>query len=317
MSTSKELDRLRRRVRLRDLETLVAVVQAGGMRKASHELHVSEPAVSKAMRELERSLGHRLLERGPRGVRATAFGEALVRRSKVLIDDVQEALRELAYLADPTAGELRLGAMATLQAGLVSAAIREQLKHSPRLRFTIESGQAPELINHFLPQRLVDFVVARPLSLPLQPDIEGEPLFHDKLRVAVGPKHALARRRRVALADLQDAHWILSRNEVMPGTPVPMAFAAAGLEFPQHVITSGSLDMRHTLLASGRFVTCVPHSLLPFIRLEGSYHILPVELPPWPTATMILKLRGRAMAPVVEAFLETLRGLARPLRVAA
>ena len=142
MSTSKELDRLRRRVRLRDLETLVAVVQAGGMRKASHELHVSEPAVSKAMRELERSLGHRLLERGPRGVRATAFGEALVRRSKVLIDDVQEALRELAYLADPSAGELRLGAMATLQAGLVSAAIREQLVRYPLLRFTIESGQA-------------------------------------------------------------------------------------------------------------------------------------------------------------------------------
>ena len=302
-------------MRLRDLETLVAVVQAGGMRKASHELHVSEPAVSKAMRELERSLGHKLLERGRRGVSATPFGEALVRRSKVLIDDLQEALRELAYLADPSAGELRLGAMATLQAGLVSAAIREQLVRYPRLRFTIVSGQAPELINHFLPQRLVDFVVARPLALPLHPDIEGEPLFHDHLRVAVGPGHPLARRRRVTLADLQDAHWILSRNEVMPNTPVPWAFAAAGLSFPQHVITSGSLDMRQTLLASGKFVTCVPHSLLPFIQHQNSFHVLPIELPPWETATMILKLRGRELPPVAEAFFETLRGLAKPLRV--
>ena len=73
--------------------------------------------------------------------------------------------------------------------------------------------------------------------------------------------------------------------------------------------------MRQTLLASGKLFTCVPHSLLPFVRHENSFHVLPIELPPWETATMILKLRGRAMPPMAEAFFETVRGLAGPLRI--
>jgi DNA-binding transcriptional LysR family regulator len=95
-----------------------------------------------------------------------------------------------------------------------------------------------------------------------------------------------------------------------------MAFAEAGVPFPERVLISGSLNVRQNLLASGRFVTCVPHSLLPFVRWRDSFRILPVELPLWPTPTMILKLRGRSLGPATEAFLDTLRELARPLRIA-
>ena len=314
---AKALERTRRRVRLRDLETLVAVVQAGGMRKAAGELHMSQPAVSKAMRELEDTLGHPLLERGRRGVAPTPFGQALVRRSKAVVDELQNALRELAYLADPEAGEVRLGAMETLQAGLVSSAVMQHLQQHPRTHFYFEGAQAPELIGHFLPQRLVDVVIARPLSLPLPVDIEGEPLFHDQLKVAVGPEHPFARRRKLGLADLMDETWILSRNEVMPGTPVPIAFAEAGLPLPQRIVVTGSLNMRQNMLARGRFVTCVPHSLLPFARVRGNFHITPIVLPIWHVPTMILKLQGRNLGPAAESFLDTLRELARPLRTAA
>jgi DNA-binding transcriptional LysR family regulator len=313
-SDARALERAQRRVRLRDLETLVAVVQAGAMRKASDSLHLSEPAISKAMRELEDALGVKLLERGRRGITPTPFGDALVRRSKALIDELQGALRELAHLADPGAGEVRLGAMESQAGGVVAAAVRAQLQRHPRMRFHVDLGQSLELIGHFLPQRLVDLVVARPLSLPLPPDVVGEALFHDQLRVAVGPEDPLARRRKVTLADLQGEHWILSRNEVVPGTPVPSAFAAAGLPFPQRVVISGSLNMRQNMLAHGRFVTCVPHSLLPFARVRGNFHILPIELPRWPSPTMILQLRGRTLGPAAEAFCETLRELSRPLR---
>jgi len=308
-----QIDRARRRVRLRDLETLVAVAQEGGMRKAARLLHLSQPAVSKAMRELEDALGLQLLERSARGVVPTNYGQALVRRSKGLIDDLQGALRELAHIADPEAGEVRLGSMETLQAGLVGATVQAQLSRHPRMRFTVESGQAPELINHFLRQRHVDFVVARPLTLPLPPEVEGEPLFQDRLRVAVGLEHPFARRRRIGLADLVNETWILSRNETMRESPVLQAFGAAGLEPPQRVVKTGSLNMRQNLLASGRFVTCVPHSLLPFANARAHYRILPIELPPWHTPTMILTLKGRTLEPAAAAFLGKLRELALPL----
>jgi DNA-binding transcriptional LysR family regulator len=308
-----EIDRAKRRVRLRDLETLVAVVQEGGMRKAAQTLYLSQPAVSKAMRELEDALGVQLLERSARGVVPTTYGQALVRRSKGLIDELQGALRELAHIADPEAGEVRLGSMETLQAGVVGAAIGAQLARHPRLRFTVESGQSPELINHFLRERLVDFVIARPLTLPLPPEVDGEPMFRDRLRVAVGPAHPFARRRRIGLVDLVDETWILSRNETMRESPVLQAFEAAGLEPPRRVVKTGSLNMRQNLLASGRFITCVPHSVLPFGNARAHFKTLPIELPLWDTPTMILTLKGRTLGPAAEAFLGKLRELASPL----
>jgi DNA-binding transcriptional LysR family regulator len=293
---------------------LVAVAEAGSMRKAATTLHLSEPAISKAIRELEGAIGLKLLERGRRGVSATTFGSALVRRSRSLVDELQHALRELEHLADPEAGEVHVGAMETLQAGVVAATARIQLARHPRMRLVFESGQAEDLLNHFLMQRLVDFVVARPVTWPVPPEFEGEPLFHDQLKIAVGAGHPLARRRKLALADLVQEHWILSRAETMPHTPVTQAFEAAGLPLPERVIVSGSLNMRQSMLASGRFVTAVPHSLLAFGQAKANFQILPVDVPLWPMPTMVLRLRGRSLSPAADSFITTLQELSLPLR---
>lgn len=305
--------RTRRRVRLRDLETLSAVVHAGGMRKAAEALHLSQPAVSKAIAELEDGLGVRLLERGRGGTVPTAFGEALVNRSRAVFDELDGALRELAYLADPASGEVRLGCMETLHAGLIGATVDRVLRRHPRMRLALEMGQSPDLIEHFLRGRRVDFVAARPLTLPLPPDVEGEPLFRDIMKVMVGLDSRFARRRRITLAELVDETWILSRNEVTPSSPVVRAFAEAGVAFPRKIIESGSLTMRVNLLASGRYVTLMPHSLQAFGLIAKLVRALPIEIPPWSTPTMILTLRGRTLGPAAGRFLETLRELARPL----
>ncbi len=308
-----DIDRARRHLRLRDLETLIAVVQAGAMRKASGGLHRSEPAVSKALRELEDALGLPLLERGRSGVLPTVYGEALVRRSKSLIDELDGALRELAHLADPASGEVRLGCPETLHAGLVGASIERLLRDRPRMRFVLELGQANDLVAQFLLERRVDVVIARPPPVPLPAEVHGEPLFNDRLQIVVDPAHPLARRRRIGLPDLHRAHWILSRVETTNVSPVSRAFAAHGLPLPPLMLVSGSLSLRYNLLATGRFVTCVPHSVLPFVDRRRLFRILPIELPPWDVPTMILTLRGRTAGPAATLFLQTLRELARPL----
>ena len=103
-----DTERARRRLRLRDLETLYAVVESRGMRKAAQALHRSQPAVSKAIRDLEDSLGVALLDRTHRGVEPTKFGTALVRRIRVVVDELQGALRDLADMSDPDSGEVHL-----------------------------------------------------------------------------------------------------------------------------------------------------------------------------------------------------------------
>ena len=304
-----------RRVRLHDLLVLRAVVQSGGMRKAAQALPLSQSAVSRVIGELEDALGLRLLERNAKGIEPTPFGAALARRAQAVFDEMQGALRELEHLADPAGGEVRLGCMETLHAGLVGATVADLLRQHPRMHIILESGHAPDLIHHFLLERMVDFVVARPYQLPLPPGVDGEALYRDHLHLAVGHSHPLARRRRIGLQELAQEHWILSRNEQMPESPLGRALAAQNLAMPRHVVSSGSLLARYSLLASGRFITLVPHSLLPFGRNREMVKILPVALPPWGTPTMILTVSGRTLGPAALLFLARLRELARPLDI--
>lgn len=309
-------DSLIRRLRLRDLRTLACVASAGSMRKAAQDLHTSLPAVSRAIADLEATVGATLVARNTNGVVPTASGEALVRRARVLFDELESGLRELAQLADPESGNVRLGCMETLHAGLVGACVEQLASAYPRMKILLELGQAPDLVDYFLGQRIVDFVVARPLNRVLPASMEGETLFHDRLLIVSGRQGAFARKRRLSLADLADAHWIVGRNELEPGSPLLKALDEAGLAVPSKVIRSGSLHTRFRLLQSrGDFVTLVPDSLLAFSSQAATQlKVLPIELPVWSSPTMIITIRGRALPPTATLFIDTLRQLSRGFR---
>ena len=85
----------------------MTVVEQGNLAKAATRLSISRPVVSKSLSHLERTLGVRLLDRSPQGVELTAFGRALLKRSVVVFDELRQGVREIRFLADPTAGELR------------------------------------------------------------------------------------------------------------------------------------------------------------------------------------------------------------------
>src|SRR5215468_3242924 len=101
--------RLGYRLKLRDLQMLLAIAQNGSMGKAAAALGVSQPAVSKAISDLEYALGVRLLDRNPRGVEPTVYARALLDRGVVVFDELKQAVRHIEFLANPAEGELRVG----------------------------------------------------------------------------------------------------------------------------------------------------------------------------------------------------------------
>jgi len=117
------IDRVGRRLKLRDLHILLAVVQSRSMAKAASELAISQPAVSKAIADMEYALGLRLLDRTRQGIEPTMYGRALIRRGLVVFDELRQGVKELEFLADPTAGELRIGSQESIAAGLLPAAL--------------------------------------------------------------------------------------------------------------------------------------------------------------------------------------------------
>src|SRR5579864_8315812 len=94
-------ERIGRRLKLRDLHILLAVVQQGSMAKAATALAVSQPAVSKAIADMEHTVGLRLLDRTPHGTEATTYGMALVKHATAIFDELKQAKEHLEFLADP------------------------------------------------------------------------------------------------------------------------------------------------------------------------------------------------------------------------
>jgi DNA-binding transcriptional LysR family regulator len=127
------IDRVGRRLKLRDLHILLAVVQSRSMAKAASELAISQPAVSKAIADMEHALGLRLLDRTRQGIEPTMYGRALIRRGLAVFDELRQGVKELEFLADPTAGELRIGSQESIAAGLLPAIIdRFSRQYPPR-----------------------------------------------------------------------------------------------------------------------------------------------------------------------------------------
>ena len=306
-------DRLKRRLKLRDMDTLMAVVQAGGMRKAAEALHMSQGAVSKAIAELESVFGVRLLERTAKGVEPTAYGQALLRRGRVIFDELRQGVNELNFLAEPGVGELGVGVGESLAASVVPAVIdRVHLQH-PRISFKVESGDPPVLLDHFLRQRLCELVMLRPWAPITDPDIHSEPLFHERIAVVADIHSPWARRRKLTLAELIEEPWILSHVEAREGSPVMQALQVSGLPLPSRLVLSGSLNLRYNLLSTRRYLTVMPMTILRLCPGRGTVKMLPVELPSWGMPTVIATLRRRELSPVARLFLEQARAVTSTL----
>src|SRR5258708_25303198 len=106
-----------RRLRLRDLFVFFTVVEYGSMAKAGAKLGVSTPSISEVIAALEHALGVRLLDRSPNGVVATPYGEALLVRGREAFDELRQGIRDIEFIADPDAGELRIGCPGSIAEG--------------------------------------------------------------------------------------------------------------------------------------------------------------------------------------------------------
>ena len=111
------IDRVAYRLKLRDLRLLDTVVRLKSMVKAAAQLNISQPAVSKAIAELEHMLGVRLVDRGRQGIEPTPHGRALLKRGAAIFDELRQGVTEMEFLSDPTAGEVRIATSETMAAG--------------------------------------------------------------------------------------------------------------------------------------------------------------------------------------------------------
>jgi DNA-binding transcriptional LysR family regulator len=304
-------DRIGRRIKLRDLHVLQAVVQAGSMTKAANQLAISVPVVSKAIADLEHSVGVQLLDREPQGVAPTAYGRALLHRSAIAFEELRQGIKDIEFLADPTVGEVRIGSTVTLAASFISAVIDRLSRRYPRIAFRVVA-EGTEMLRD-LHERSVDLLIYRQFTPFADERVSFEFLFESPYVVAAGANSPWLKRRRIALADLKDEPWALPPPDSRFGSYVVDVFHAAGLNFPPAAVVASALELRANLLKTGRYFAIFPDFWLrlpephPFIRK------LPVELPIESGPIGVVTLKNRALSAAAQLFIETAREIAEPL----
>jgi DNA-binding transcriptional LysR family regulator len=306
-----QTERIGHRIKLQHLRVVMAVAQWGSMAKAAKRLAISQPVVSKVIADLEEVLGVRLFDRSPQGVEPTPYGSALLKRSIAIFDDLNTSVDEIKFMADPTAGELRIGSTEPLLAGPGAAVMERLWRQYPRIDFRVVEADSATLLSRGLPERRIELAMVPLVSPSVGEDLEATILFQDHLRLVVGTKSPWARRRKVTLAELVDEPWCVAPSAV--GSLMADAFLASGLKMPRIAVTTTTAHLLFRLLESGRFVGHFGDRLLHFYANRFALKKLPVELPIPPFAVAIVTLKNRTISPVAQLFIDCAREVARPL----
>jgi DNA-binding transcriptional LysR family regulator len=295
------------------LEVLYAVAECGTMGKAADRLRLSQPVISKAIADLEHTLGVRLFDRGPQGAEPTIYGRALLKRSVSIFDELRQSIGEIHFLADPTVGELRVGCGDSMLAGFLPIIINRLSDRHPRLTFRVTQAPTGAPLYRELRERNVDVILGRMTMPPTDTDLNHETLFDERQLVVTGPPSPLVRRRSIRLAELINERWILPSSDSAGGAQAATTFRACGLEVPHAAVFSTSTQLYDALASGGRFLAMLPASVLWFGSKRPLIRVLPVKLPtiPWPIGTITLK--NRSISPVTQLFIDCARAIAKQI----
>ncbi len=293
-------------LRIRHLKLLEALVAAGSLHKAAKNLHLSQPAASAMLKEVEGAFGTKLFDRTRRGVVPNAQGGAAIARVRTILGELALLSREL-EAAQPEQ-VLRFGVLNHALYGILQRVLPEFLARS-KCRIDLYPSSMTDLSKLFDSEEL-DCTLGRlptgSVDSLLKRGIFYQPLYEFDLCVVVAPAHPLARRRKCSLSDLSRFPWVLPR-EGNDRYTVFATLASAGLPEPDVRMTTTSFLVSLQLLSVTNWLTVVPrHAGLNHQRI-GLAHVLPVKLPRLLTPVAFIAPRSAMVNPNVRLLWEVIR----------
>jgi DNA-binding transcriptional LysR family regulator len=292
-----------RRIKLRDLKVFQAAAETGSMAKAAAHLAITQPAVSYAVSELEHAVGVPLLDRSSQGVTPTVYGRALLARSAIVFNELRHGISEIASLADPEVGELRIGTTPPMSA-VASAVFNHLVPRYPRMRFELTVGPTDVLLRQ-LRQRDVEIVISRLASMAGNDDLSVETLFQDELVVICSKQSKWARRRNVSLAELVGEPWVLPPATAFLAGIMRGEFEAQGLKFPRATVTTSCTYSLSVLIGNGNFLGIHPRAMLTTPNEHPQLTAVDVRLPTTRGEIGLIALKDRSLSAVAKLFAQS------------
>jgi len=297
----------------RQLQRFLAVIEHGSLVAAARHLHLTQQALSASLATLEQDLGVRLFDRSPGGItQPTAHGLALVRHARAQLAGSARARQELKSLSDGESGTVTVGLGESFAGDIIAEAVLSFRRQRPGVRVNLIEGYSDKL-RHRLYEGEFDFIAAGVSAYELAEGYTREVIYSTHDVVAARPGHPLARRRRLALKDLEGYAWLVPYSRPTDLQVITDTFVADNLEPPRHIVGSDAYRIgMHRLLESDLLIMVSPALIAPELeRRPAALKVLPIDRPTVHRNASLIYPAERPLTPPAALLLEEVRRVAR------
>lgn len=292
---------------LRQLRNLVLVARYASFGVAAEKLNVTQPALSKSIRALEQSLGVRLLDRGPWGVRPTDYGQRLIEYGELVLSLTDEARNELDAMRGARRGRLRIGAITTAMREIVPTAIKRFLIAQPEVDVSLNEELSSALYVALLNGAIDIAVMTRPKEI--SDEIEFLNLLEIPVDIVADRNHDLVKRSKVSLTDLTEFRWVIPARPEPDRLALEAMFAAAQLPRPLAICETTSATFQMSMIAGSTWLSYLTRTSIYMQGRDAQFVALKLDSRTWTRNIGIAYRRRSILRPVVMSFVKELEVL--------
>jgi DNA-binding transcriptional LysR family regulator len=299
-------------LKARHLRLLVALDDFGNLKQVADISHVTVPAVSKALAELEKGLGLELFSRTAQGLRPTPYGECLVRHARTLLTDIHQARDELKALSSGSEGKIHVGVFPASTSVLLPQALALLKQRSPGTNVLVTEGTTATLTPE-LWQGTLDMIVGR---LPARNAVNGfeeKELLEEPVMLMTGRHHPLANKKKLKWSDLQAYPWVLPPSGSLLRDPLERTLERHGLMLTNNYIETLSTHLARAYLQITDAIGVMAGGVA-VADASQPLAVLPLSLPKLMRPAGVLWNRNRVMTPGASLMLACLDDAAAALR---
>jgi DNA-binding transcriptional LysR family regulator len=291
----------------RQLRAFLAIANTGSLGRAAQSLHLTQPALSRVVKQMESQLRVQLFERRTTGMELTTFGKALLPYASHLTQEADLALEEINVRLGLGRGTLRVGAVASAATVVLPALLRRFHEHWPQLQIQIIEAVEDKLAAALLNNE-VDVVLSPAIPESEEIMLVGAHPFTDRSLTIASARHPIHRRKKVALNELLDLPWVMPGVDAVPRKKLDGLLQQLGARPANIVVETRSLTTIKALVAQTEFLSWLPETLFAAEQAAGLIRTVACDELILPRRFFVYRRRRSFMPPPVLQFLQALSG---------
>jgi DNA-binding transcriptional LysR family regulator len=303
---------LKARLKTRQLLLLIALDDYRNIHRAADELHMTQPAASKQIKDLEEMLDVKLFERLPRGMEPTIYGETMIRHARMALTSLALAHDDIVTLKAGLTGQVEVGVIMTPAMALLPRAIARVKEEAPLLRIGVQLETSNLLLDK-LQHGMLDFMIGRIFDTGDTSGLIYEELTEEPACAVVRPGHPLLERKDLTLQDIAPLPWIVPPHGSILRYRFDMMFRRAGLEPPANVVDTTAMLMITALLQQTDSLHVMPIEVAQYYASLNVMRILPIDIPCKMDAFGIIRHQDHLLSPGADLLLRAVRAAAKEI----